>query len=748
MQGARSRVPLPLWARACAWAGLLAALVPAGQVAGGTVSALTLPPTHLAYRIEARLDPKTRALDGRETITFTNTLAQPVATLPLHLYLNAFANTRTTWVTEASREHSGELQRILNQYPDPWGHTEPDSLVERAGGSERNAAWRYIRPDDGNPMDRSLAEIHLPLPVAPGETAELVLAFHARLPAPIARTGGTRDFFMVAQWYPKLAAMGFDAPAGPGAPPAPPPPPPHQFHGVTEFFADFADYDVALTVPEGWLVGATGREAEPPGLAGSGWVRHHYAQREVHDFALVTGSHLSDQILRHLPAGGGPAVDVRYITPRGTEHQIPRWQRAVEGAMDAMGTRVGPYPYTTLTVVLPPYADRNDSGMEYPTLITGLPGDPLWDRYPLDRGTIQEITLAHEFGHQYFYGVLATDEQEEAYLDEGLNTYWQDEALEAIYGSEAPGGIVLGREIRPNDGRTLGLEDWLSEIREPLRKRPSWLFEGGTWEMQIYERPALTIKTAARLFGREAVDQVFAEYYRRFAFRHPQGDDFLAVVREAGGADMESMVREGFERARMVDYRVTRATAEPWKPPLGRVPQGDSTIEITRADRDRHPEAGLEEAAREDGGAVLLEITDPGWFRRGDRREGQVIRRAVEPGRGTADPAWKKGKFYESFARFEGPAWDRLPVQLSFQFADGAVVKDLWDGRATWRRYRFVRPAPLTVAWIDSLEAIAVDVKPQDDALAVRPDRSFTADWSLWLSAAAEWCAGVASLWL
>src|SRR5262249_41881598 len=142
-----------------------------------------------------------------------------------------------------------------------------------------------------------------------------------------------------------------------------------QFHGPTEFYADFADYDVTIAVPSGWLLGATGRAQGEPAPDGAGRVKVQYKQRAVHDFAIVAGRSLVDQVARHTPEGGGPPVDVRYIVPAGSEHQIPRWRRAVEGALDVYGTRVGPYPYETLTVVMMPWWAARTAGMEYPTLI-------------------------------------------------------------------------------------------------------------------------------------------------------------------------------------------------------------------------------------------------------------------------------------------------------------------------------------------------------------------------------------------
>lgn len=733
------RRPRLLLSAACAAACALAG--------GGDAAALELPATAISYRIEAEVDPATRALKGSEEIRWRNETGEPVTALPLHLYLNAFANRDTTWMREIApgRLQFGDLSK---REPDPWGYIEPTSIRQRVagdGGGERDAAWRPIQPDDGNPNDRSLAEVTLPAPVGPGEEVVLTIAFEGRLPVPIARTGGRRDFFLVGQWFPKIgvieAAGVRHAPAARRAA--------RQFHGPTEFYADFADYDVTLVAPAGWMVGATGRAQGDPAPRPDGRVAVRHAQRAVHDFAWVMGQNLVDRWARHQPRGGGPAVDVRYITPAGTEHQIPRWQRGIEGALDVLGSRVGPYPYDVLTVVLPPFWADRTSGMEYPTFITGAPGDPLLDN-PLIGGMLfGESTAIHEFGHQYFYGLLASNEQEEAFLDEGFNTYWEGEIMGSLYGEAASSGHLLGRPIDGRDTRALALGSLADRIQEPMRKRPTWLFGHGTWGAQAYPRSAVTFATAAGLFGQDQVDRVFAEYFRRFAFKHPDADDFLGVAAEVGGADFGAFCREAFERERIPDYVVTAVEVEPWEAPLGRVTTAEGPVLVTRENRAQHAEVGLPPEAREADGRVVLEVTDPGWVRGGESRTGTIERTPFQPERGAPAPGYEAGKrYYQSAVTITGPGWDTLPVEVELRFADGAVVRDRWDGKAAWRSYRAVRPAPLVDARLDPGRKIVLDPTPQNNALAAEPDGGFTADWGLWLGALTEWLAGGLSLWL
>src|SRR5439155_22275758 len=130
-------------------------------------------------------------------------------------------------------------------------------------------------------------------------------------------------------------------------------------------------------------------------------------------------SRLVEEIHPYTPAGGDHAIEIHYVVPAGTAHQIPRWRKAMEGTLDVLGGHVGVYPYDTFTLVLPPLWAGRTAGMEYPTLVTGLPGDPLWDLSLIRDVHLPESAIAHEVAHNWFYGLIATNEQEEGFLDEG-----------------------------------------------------------------------------------------------------------------------------------------------------------------------------------------------------------------------------------------------------------------------------------------------------------------------------------------
>ncbi|MDQ2970499.1 MAG: M1 family peptidase, partial [Acidobacteriota bacterium] len=223
--------------------GGLLALAGAALTSAIPMTAASLVPPTASYEISCRLDPEKKMVEGTELLTWTNRTAHPAATLQFHLYLNAFRNTRSTF----HRESAGRA-RGTDRIPDSWGSIEITRMTF-ADGSDLLPALVFIAPDDGNTDDRTVAEVTLPRPVAPGETARVSLDFRSRLPRVFRRTGWKGDFFFVAQWFPKVGVLqdsGWNC---------------HQFHANSEFFSDFGDYDVSIDVPSRYRgkVGATGQ---------------------------------------------------------------------------------------------------------------------------------------------------------------------------------------------------------------------------------------------------------------------------------------------------------------------------------------------------------------------------------------------------------------------------------------------------------------------------------------------------------
>ncbi|MBK9968233.1 MAG: M1 family peptidase, partial [Holophagales bacterium] len=163
--------------------------------------ALPAPRKIVDYDIHASLDDGRRELTGRETLRWTNPSDVPVSELKLHLYWNAFRNNRSTFF----RESGGKLRSDQADEEEGFGSIDLTSMT--LGGVDLLRSARFESPDDGNRDDRTVLSVPLGAPVAPGESVALEIAWKSRIPKVFARAGYVRDFYMIGQWYPKVAVF-------------------------------------------------------------------------------------------------------------------------------------------------------------------------------------------------------------------------------------------------------------------------------------------------------------------------------------------------------------------------------------------------------------------------------------------------------------------------------------------------------------------------------------------------------------
>jgi peptidase M1-like protein len=528
-----------------------AAIVVLWLVTGAAVPSAQLSPRNASYAITARLDPNSRTLTGDEILTWRNISSVPAATLRFHLYYNAWRNTGSTWLREARR--AGNTAAASRPQAD-WGWIDVTSIrLIGASGSPADivSRARFIAPDDGNVDDRTVMEVPLDRPVAPGETANVQIAWSSHVPRDFARTGVVGNFYFIAQWFPKIGVLedsGWNC---------------HQFHSATEFFADFGTYDVRVTVPKGWTVGATGverdRRDEPDGTT-----THHYVQEDVHDFAWTTSPNFVERraTFEHPTL---PRVDMRLLLQPEHAGQADRHFAATRAALRYYGEWFGPYPYGHITIVDPAWQSAA-GGMEYPTLFTA------GTRWLAPEGvTTPEGVTIHEAGHQFWYGIVASNEFENAWMDEGFNTYSTARVIAQAYspnyysrryfGSFIPWvfrGIPLTREIEGDR-----LDSYRFAAKADVEATPSWQYFPGTAGAITYSKTALWLDTLERMLGWETMQRVMSTYFSRWAFRHPKPADFFAVANEVSGRDLTWFFDQVYRSSNAFDYGVQAFTSEP-----------------------------------------------------------------------------------------------------------------------------------------------------------------------------------------
>ncbi|MBN1195954.1 MAG: M1 family metallopeptidase [Candidatus Aminicenantes bacterium] len=467
------------------------------------------------YAIDARLLPANRSLEATQVLTWRNPTQIAAKTLRFHLYYNAFRGPESTFMRERG------LQRFKSRRQDKARRYGGIDILElsRIGGNELTEKIAFIAPDDQNEKDRTVIEIPLDIPVAPGESIRLRFRFQLKIPEIFARTGCWKNFFFMGQWFPKIGVFQDDGTWHC-----------HQFHANSEFFADFGRYRVAVTLPAEYVVGATGNPVSNINNA-DGTVTHTFAQDRVHDFAWTAWPEFLQLRRQAVVPGRDRPVEVVLLLDPQHENARERYFQSVIFAMRFMSEKLFPYPYDRITVVDPPLGAAGAMGMEYPTLITG--GHISF----LPEGIhFTEMVTIHEFGHQYWYGLVASDEFREAWLDEGVNTFFEGEIMEAYF-KKAPSLLDwFGIRIRDTESRRGPLKR--IPVLEPVNQ-PSWHFlSGSNYSSHVYNRAAVFIDTLKGYLGKEKLYDFFARYARQYAWKHPSTHDFIAALNEVAGQDL------------------------------------------------------------------------------------------------------------------------------------------------------------------------------------------------------------------
>jgi hypothetical protein len=579
----------------------------------------------VAYDIQARYDPRSHTLDGVENLTYLNTTGVPLDRFPFHLYLNGF-QPHATWVREAhsaGNRDTHEKEWETRQY----GADQIRSL-EVEGMGDLTARLEYLQPEDGNPEDRSVVQVRLPKPLAPGASIRFKIGFHDQFPETQARTGWKRDFVLGGQWFPKVGVFWHGQWNC------------HQFHSDTEFFADFGVYDVKLTLPRNQVVGASGvEEATVQNDDGTKTVSFH--GEDIHDFAWTACPRF--RVFEDTYSSGLGPVKLRLLMLPGHWDQARRHATILKQTLDRFERWYGPYPYKTLTLV-DPEPDSAAGGMEYPTFITA--GTTWWMPEGL---RIPELVTEHEFGHQYWYGMVATNEFEEAWLDEGINSYTEVKVLEDLFGRDGSAIRQWGAHLGDRGMQRLSYLQFAD--MDPI-VRKGWLFRSyGSYGGITYGKTASTLLTLESIVGEETLRKAIHTWFMQRRFTHPTGTDFLRTVEEVSGQDLKWFFDQAVTGTRILDYEVLSVDSEradwPAKTKPGKDTLYQSTVVIHRKGDFILP---VEVAIRFDDGQTVRERWngEDRWISYVYQRHAKVTTVEVDPehrvllARNTFNTSWSQ----------------------------------------------------------------------------------------------------------
>ena len=642
------------------------------------------------YQIDATLDPVKHTVQGKQKLTWRNRSKVEVRSVYLHLYMNAFEGAESTFFTEQRNSGKG-FRTGVGTNQGEWGHIALRSVTQ--GGAK--VAWSYVHPDNGPQTDHTVVRFDLPAPVAPGASTVMDIDFLTKLPRVIARTGYFGSFHLVAQWFPKIGVLELPGERGATAPRWNV----HEHHQESEFYADFGNYDIKLTAPKDYTIGATGELQAPP-VEKNGMLTHHYVQGDVHDFAWTADNRSAKPLQDTWTGAGSPKVAISVIYPPEMKASATAALKATKDSLAYFSRTLGPYPYKTLTVVVPPFNATEAGGMEYPTFFTVV-GETKVEPKTIAEFEIDFVTI-HEFGHGYFYGILASNEHEEPMLDEGLNEYWNHRML-----VERKQDVYPVTPFMKMIGITASVKGFDGDRAATPREEPADPVGENAYDRlqgigPAYVRTATMMRDLEARLGQEATERAFKEYYKRWKFRHPSVADLREALADGSGqrAVVEAMFAQQVYATAKIDDRVDKF----------------SSVEVL-------PQRGT----REVKGARIEEDED-----------------AIEKRVANARKAW--GKANPNAKAGAGPFPYRtsvvvrrrgasVPQTVLVKFADGTSETVVWNNDARWQRYTWVKPSRAVSVELDPQRMHYLDVSKLDDSRTLKADGSAARRWTGDLSA-------------
>jgi hypothetical protein len=572
------------------------------------------------YRIDAELDPATAILQGQEEIVYHNNSPDTLASMVFHLYQNLFSEgverTRRVPVTGGMT-----LERVV------VGAVEAQPVTVGRGPAT-GASYR---------VDGTLMDLRLPAPLVPGDSVVVTIAWRFPVPPRGAPRTGRIDHsvYNVAQWYPQVAV--YDDLLGWNRQP---------YLGNGEFYLEYGDFDVSLTLPEGWLVAATGELQNPeevlsemtrrrlrlalerdtvihvvtaedlgPGnateRAPGGQLTWRFMARDVRDFAWGTSDrYLWDATRAVLPDPDRPGATKVVPVHALYRAQVPSWREAARYTRHALtfhAERWHPYVYPQMTSIEGPVG-----GMEYP-MIVFVGGFP-------DARSLYG-TIDHEVAHQWFPMMVGNNETSFAWQDEGLATYIEELAAQDFFPDQNAFALPL----------TQYLQIAGTDYERPMMREANLYPTYASFGIASYFKPAVMLRALGGIIGEDKVHEALREYARRWFLKHPYPQDFFNTVESVAGRDLDWFWTPWWYGTGVFDQGIAGVVTEPVS--------GGERVVVTVEDRGEVPLPTIVVVTMANGTERRATIPIENWLT-GARSQalmvevpGQVVRVELDPER-------------------------------------------------------------------------------------------------------------------
>ncbi len=635
-----------------------------------------LSPRIANYDMEIKLDTEKKHLIAHTKLVWKNPSADTIRDLQFHLYYNAFKNTESTFFKE--RGMPSIFKKALEEECE-WSWVDIKNMKDQ-DGNDLTVKMHYYQPDDDNTADQSVLRVPLPKPVMPYESIEVDFDWVAKIPKTMVRTGYNKDFYFMAQWFPKVgvyepAGMRFAEKGGWNC---------HQYHSSGEYYSDFGNYKVSMNVPENFIVASSGLPTNEPQNNNDGTKTWTFKVDDVIDFAWGTSPHFVENKMNW------KGVEIKLFTYPEHVHFKERYFDILPKTFDYFEEYFEKYPYPSLTIIAPPFHGIFTGGMEYPTLITTLNNCLLPSGI---RST--EILTIHEFVHQYFQQMVATNEQEEAWMDEGITNFYEGQVMDMIYGEKTSTIDFMGIRAGNAEMDRATFHGMKNPAIAP-NSLNSWEFPEGSYHTIQYSKSAVWLNTLKRIVGTETFNEIMNTYFLRWKFKHPCAKDFVNVVNEVVAKNHPDQFSEGMDfffqqvlyGTEICDYTIRS---------LGNNPKSSASGIFDDPEDCEQSEPILD-------------------------ADGNTI--------------------YKSFVGVERLGNMVLPVEVLVQFDDGSEVLEKWDGDETIYYFFYEGTKQIVCAEVDPQHKLFLDKNFINNSFTTKPNptgvRKYVNQFLFWMQNAME----------
>ena len=500
---------------------------------------------HVDTKLDVSLDDKHHFLHGYEEFDYTNNSPDTLRYIYIHLWANAYMHDHTPFAQQQVENGSKTFS-----YAKARDRGYIDSLQFVIDGQGVDYHYTEVMPD--------VARIDLPKPLAPKQRIHVTTPFRVKLPKVFSRLGHTGQAYFISQWFPKPAV--YDRK---GWHPIP-------YLDQGEFYSEIGTYDVSITLPKNYIVMATGNCSDlseyqwldglskqplpADTLYKKSWPASdattktlHFHEDNIHDFAWFADKRWivrKDTIYN--------AANRRTITAYAAflpEHKAS-WLKATDylkSTVEHYGKYVGSYPYNTIKAV---EGDMEaGGGMEYPTVT-------IIDR---EASSSLQSVIVHEAGHNWFYGILATNERDHAWMDEGINTFYEHKTVHAL-GKETVTAKAGGLNIKVGDDLESiflyyeGLAAHTDQALEQTSANFTKLNYGG----DVYYKTGLMLKWLEQYMGEANFEAGMHEYYDTWKHKHPYPEDLQAIMQKHSDKSLDWFFKGILNSDKPVDYTIKK----------------------------------------------------------------------------------------------------------------------------------------------------------------------------------------------